>query len=229
MTFVLGKVLHVPKLERNLISERQASLMSGLLFVKSLTVAHLETGNDVCCKFSYSPSSGLYEMTARGRKPTSERALAARAPPQRDIMEVLRLLAHPSEDITRATTKATDIIITGKWRPCVEWDRSEALRHAVTRMTDNHASERAALLYAGLAGPTESESAGGGRYIMMIVDNFSRLNVSYFLKTRSSAETEAALESYIATYITPEEVSIRTVRTDHGGKFEEVFHEKLIK
>ena len=72
MTISLGNVLHVPKLERNLISERQASLMSGLLFVKSPTTIPLETGKDVCCYFSYSPSSGLYEMTARRRKSYTE-------------------------------------------------------------------------------------------------------------------------------------------------------------
>ena len=36
MTISLGKVLHVPKLERNSMSESQASLLSGLLFVKKL-------------------------------------------------------------------------------------------------------------------------------------------------------------------------------------------------
>ena len=77
VTIPLGKVLHVPKLERSHISERQASLMSGLLFVKSPTVAYLGTGKE-----------------------------------QRDIIEVHRLLAHPSEHITRATAKATGIIIT---------------------------------------------------------------------------------------------------------------------
>ena len=65
VTCSLGKVLHVLKLEGNPISERQASLMSGLLFVKRRTVAHLGTGKDVFCYFSYSPSSGLYQITGR--------------------------------------------------------------------------------------------------------------------------------------------------------------------
>ena len=101
------------KLERSLISERQASLMSGLLFMKGPTIAHLGTGKDVCCYFSYSPSSGLYEMTARRRK-QHRSALLARAPPQHGIMEVHRLLAHPIENITRATAKATTIIRTSE-------------------------------------------------------------------------------------------------------------------
>ena len=72
VTFSLGKVLNGPKLERNFISERQASLISELLLVKSLMDAHLGTGKDMCfffsLFFSYSPSSGLYEMTAMKRK-----------------------------------------------------------------------------------------------------------------------------------------------------------------
>ena len=61
VTISLGKVLHVFKLESNLFSERQASLMSGLLFVNNPTIAHLGSAKDVnvCCYFSYSPSSGL--------------------------------------------------------------------------------------------------------------------------------------------------------------------------
>ena len=55
VTIFLGKVLHVPKLERNLISEREVLLMSGMVFVKSPMVAHLGTGKNVCCYFVYSP------------------------------------------------------------------------------------------------------------------------------------------------------------------------------
>ena len=132
-------------------------------------------------------------MTARRRKATLERALAAKAPPQRDIMEVHRLLAHPSEHITRATTKAAGIIITGEKRLCVECDHSKAHRHAVPRTTDNLVSERAVLLYVDFVGSMESESAGRGQYVMtIIVDNFSRFKVSKFLKTKSSVETVTA-------------------------------------
>ena len=41
VTISLGKVLHEPQLERNLISEHPASLISELMFVKSPTAAHL--------------------------------------------------------------------------------------------------------------------------------------------------------------------------------------------
>ena len=76
-------------------------------------------------------------MTARRIKASPERALVARAPLQRDIMEVKRLLANPSEHITRATSKATGIIIPGEWRSCVKCDQFKPHRHRVPRTTNN--------------------------------------------------------------------------------------------
>ena len=43
---------------------------------------------------------------------------------------------------------------------------------------------------------------------MMTVDDFSRFKVRKSLKVKSSIETVAALESYIVTYTTPEQVGI---------------------
>ena len=78
-----------------------------------------------------------------------------------------------------------------------------------------------------LAGSMGSESAGGSQYVMMMVDDFSSFEMSKCLKMKTSVETAAALESYITTYITPEQVSIRAVRTDLGGEFEGGFQRKL--
>lgn len=86
----------MPKFDRNLVSERQASLIPGMLLVKSPTAAHLGTVDDTCCYFDTRRRQDLYEMKA-----TYERQ------PQKNIMKVRRVLAHPSEYITRTTAKAT--------------------------------------------------------------------------------------------------------------------------
>ena len=36
----------------------------------------------------------------------------------RDIVEVHRILAHPSEEITQKKTQAIEITTTGPWGPC---------------------------------------------------------------------------------------------------------------
>ena len=157
-------------------------------------------------------------MTEKRRKATPDRALAARAPPLRDIMKVHRLLAHTSEIITGATTKSTGIIITGEWRPCVKGHQSKTPPHAVPNTTDNRALELAALLYVDLAGAIKSESIGESRYVVMIVDNFSRFKVRKFHKAKSSVVTAAALESYIVVYITPEQVSVPFAPTTEASE-----------
>ena len=43
---------------------------------------------------------------------------ALRAAASHDVMEVHRMLAHPSEDITRKTAATMEIETTGQWGAC---------------------------------------------------------------------------------------------------------------
>ena len=45
-------------------------------------------------------------------------ALTMRAEVSRDVVEVHRMLAHPSEDITRNTAEMMGIETTGQWGTC---------------------------------------------------------------------------------------------------------------
>ena len=59
---------------------------------------------------------------------TSGTALAMRAGASRDVMEVHRMLAHPSEDITRKTAEIMGIETTGHDRRTGEHKRTAILR-----------------------------------------------------------------------------------------------------
>ena len=63
-------------------------------------------------------------------------------------------------------------------------------------------------------------SLGGNSYVVIFVDNCTRLKVVKFVK---KSNTTAALLSLTADYITPQELSIKCVRTDNGGEFEGEF------
>ena len=67
-------------------------------------------------------------------------ALAMRAGVSRDVMEVHRMLAHPSEDITRKTAEMMGIETTGQWGACETCFQAKAKRDAVSKMTDERAS-----------------------------------------------------------------------------------------
>ena len=69
-------------------------------------------------------------------------ALAVRAGVSRDVTEAHRMLAHPSEDITRKTAEMVGIETTGQWRACETCFQAKAKRHAVPKKTDERASVR---------------------------------------------------------------------------------------
>ena len=67
---------------------------------------------------------------------------ALRASASRDIMEVHRMLAHPSEDITRKTAEMIGIETTGQWGACATCFQAKAKRHAAPKKTYERASVR---------------------------------------------------------------------------------------
>ena len=67
---------------------------------------------------------------------------APRASASRDVMEVHRMLAHPSEDITRKTAMMMGIETTGRWGACETCFLVKVKRHAELKKTDELASVR---------------------------------------------------------------------------------------
>ena len=70
---------------------------------------------------------------------TLETALAMRARVFRDVMEARRMLAHPSDDITRKMAGMMGIETTGQWGACETSFQAKAKRHAVPKKTDERA------------------------------------------------------------------------------------------
>ena len=67
-------------------------------------------------------------------------------------------------------------------------------------------------------------SLGGNSYVVIFVDDCTRFKVVKFVKKKS--DTTAALLS-LTDYNTPQELSIKCVRTDHGGEFEGEFQREV--
>ena len=145
-------------------------------------------------------------------------ALAMRAGASRDVMEVHRILAHPSEDITRKTAEMMGVETTGQWGACETCFQAKAKRHAVPKKTDERASVRGQRFFVDVGGPMNHLSFGGNGYFVIFVDDCTRFKVVKFVKKKS--DTTAALLSLIADYIAPQKLSIKCVRTDNGGEFE---------
>ena len=74
------------------------------------------------------------------------------------------------------------------------------------------------LLHVNLMGPTRTESLGGKRYIMVIVDDFSRYTWVEFL--REKLEACEKMEVLCKRLQNEKGVSIVKIRCNHGKEFE---------
>ena len=74
------------------------------------------------------------------------------------------------------------------------------------------------LLHVDLMGPTRTESMGGKRYIMVVVDDFSRYSLVEFLREKSEACDK--IERLCKRLQNEKRVPIVKIKSDHGKEFE---------
>ncbi|GKC90919.1 retrovirus-related pol polyprotein from transposon TNT 1-94 [Tanacetum coccineum] len=73
------------------------------------------------------------------------------------------------------------------------------------------------LLHMDLCGPTRVASINGNRYILVIVDDYSRFPWVYFLRTKD--ETLEIIKNFIARVQLKYNVKVCKIRTDNGIEF----------
>jgi len=73
------------------------------------------------------------------------------------------------------------------------------------------------LLHIDLCGPITPATAGGNKYFMLIVDDYSRYMSIFMLKSKDEASSAFALFKREVENCTGEH--IKTVRSDRGGEF----------
>ena len=240
----MNDVAYVPGLSRNLLSTVKAMEQWGKpLIYYNRNKAVLGFLEEKSLIFKFCPRKGLLSATGARRIPRQEvvlgaklkenglvriasgTALAMRAGVSRDVMKVHRMLAHQREDTTRKTAEMMGIETTGQWGVCETCFQAKAKRHAVPKKTDERASVKEQRFFVDVGGPIKHSSLGRNRYVISFVGDCTRLKVVKLVKKKSS--TTAALLSPIAYYITPEKLSMKCVRTDNGGEFEEECQREL--
>ena len=155
MMVKMDDVVYVPGLSRNLLSTIKAVEQWGKPLIYHRNKAVLGFPGEESLVFKFCPRKGLFSATGTRRIPRQEvalranltenglvriasgPALAMRAGVSRDVMEVHRMLAHPSEDITRKTAEMMGIETTGQWGACETCFQAKAKRQAV-QWVDRH-------------------------------------------------------------------------------------------
>ncbi|GBM32985.1 Retrovirus-related Pol polyprotein from transposon TNT 1-94 [Araneus ventricosus] len=120
---------------------------------------------------------------------------------------------------------------------CETCDISKIIRKTHPNVDINQSSEILELLHADLCGPIQPESYGGAKYFMVLVDDFSGMYFTYFLKNKN--EVFDIFSQFKAKYENLTDKRIKKLRTDNSLEFVNeqldtylansgIFHEKTI-
>lgn len=92
----------------------------------------------------------------------------------------------------------------------------QARKHVPSRANFS-AKKKLELVHGDLCGPITPETMSGNKYVLLLVDDFSRVMWVYFLKAKS--EAFAAFKKFRALVEDGPDQRVKTFRTDRGGEF----------
>lgn len=82
-------------------------------------------------------------------------------------------------------------------------------------------------MHGDLCGPIEPATAGGNKYFLLLVDDFSRVMWVYMLKSKD--EALGVFKCFKAKVEDGKEKRIRMFRTDRGGEFTSAAFKKFFE
>ncbi|GJZ84007.1 retrovirus-related pol polyprotein from transposon TNT 1-94 [Tanacetum coccineum] len=133
-----------------------------------------------------------------------------------------RRLSHLNFDTINLLSK-NDIVIGlpklkfVKDHLCSSCELGKAKRKSFHTKTTPSSKRRLQLLHMDLCGPMRVESINGKKYVLVIVDDYSRYTWTHFL--RSKDETPEVLIDFLRLVQRGLHAQVRTVRTDKGTEF----------
>ena len=185
----MNDVAYVPGFSRNLLSTVKAVEQWGKPSIYYRNKAVLGFPGEESLVFKFCPRKGLFSATGARRIPRQEvalganftenglvriasgTALAMRAGASRDVIEVHRMLVHPSGDVTRKTAEMMGIETTSQWGACETCFQAKAKRYVVRKKTNERGSVRGKRFFVDVGGPMKHSSLGRNSYVVISVDD----------------------------------------------------------
>jgi transposase InsO family protein len=216
MTRTLKNVRYIPEMSRNLISLNTLDA-EGYTYSGSDGVLKVSKGSLVCLKGDLN-SAKLYVLGGC-TLPGSDSAVAAVTndePSKTNIWHMhLRHMTHHGmaelmkrnllDGYTSSKIKFCEHCIFGKYKR-IHFNTSV---HTTKSTLD--------YVHANLWGPSKKPSLGGTRYMLTIIDDYSRRVWLYFLKYKD--DTFAAFKNWKVMIEKQTERKAKLLRTDNGGEF----------
>ncbi|GJQ97818.1 retrovirus-related pol polyprotein from transposon TNT 1-94 [Tanacetum coccineum] len=175
-------------------------------------------GNDL---LTGSRSTDLYFITLQDTSTPNPICLMAKATSSQAWLWHRRL-SHLNFDTINLLSKNNIVIGLPKLKfikdhLCSSCELGKAKRKSFHTKTTPTSKRRLQLLHIDLCGPMRVESINGKKYVLVIVDDYSRYTWTHFL--RSKDETPKVLIDFLTLVQRGLHAQVRTVRTNKGTEF----------
>ncbi|GJV56636.1 retrovirus-related pol polyprotein from transposon TNT 1-94 [Tanacetum coccineum] len=215
----IKRVYYVKGLNHNLFSVGQfCDADLEVAFRKSTCFVRDLQGNDL---LSGNRGSDLYTISLQETTSSTPICLLAKASPTQAWLWHRRL-SHLNFDYINLLSKKDIVIGLPKLKYvkdqlCSSCEVSKAKRSSFKSKTVPSSKGRLNLLHMDLCGPMRVASINGKKYILVIVDDYSRYTWTLFL--RSKDETPEVLKDFLTMIQRNLQASVISVRTDRGTEF----------
>nr|GEU74165.1 hypothetical protein [Tanacetum cinerariifolium] len=216
---MINRVYYVEGLNHNLFSvgqfcdaDLEVAFRKSTCFVRDLQGNNLLTGNR---------GSDLYTISLQESTSSTPLCLMAKATPTEAWLWHQRL-SHLNFDYINLLSKKDIVIGLPKLKYvkdqlCLSCELSKANRSSFKSKAVPSSKGRVNLLHMDLCGPMRVASINGKKYILVIVDDYSRYTWTLFL--RSKDETPEVLKDFLTMIQRNLQAPVITVRTDRGTEF----------
>ncbi|GJU02492.1 retrovirus-related pol polyprotein from transposon TNT 1-94 [Tanacetum coccineum] len=212
----IKRVYYVEGLNHNLFSVGQfCDADLEVAFRKSTCYIRDLKGNDL---LTGSRGTDLYSITLQDTSTPNPICLMAKATSSQAWLWHRRL-SHLNFDSINLLSKNDIVIGLPKLKfikdhLCSSCELGKAKRKSFHTKTTPSSKRRLQLLHMDLCGPMRVESINGKKYVLVIVDDYSRYTWTHFL--RSKDETPEVLIDFLRLVQRGLHAQVRTVRTDKG-------------
>ncbi|GJT27578.1 retrovirus-related pol polyprotein from transposon TNT 1-94 [Tanacetum coccineum] len=218
-TITIKQVYYVEGLNHNLFSVGQfCDADLEVAFRKSTCYIRDLKGNDL---LTGSRGTDLYSISLQDSTTPNPICLMAKATSSQAWLWHRRL-SHLNFDTINLLSKNN--IVNGlpklkfvKDHLCSSCELGKAKRKSFHTKTTPSSKRRLQLLHMDLCGPMRVESINGKKYVLVIVDDYSRYTWTHFL--RSKDETPGVLIDFLTLVQRGLHAQVTTVRTDKGTEF----------
>ncbi|KAJ9542419.1 hypothetical protein OSB04_028925 [Centaurea solstitialis] len=215
----INKVAYVEGLSHNLLS-------IGKFCDKKLEVNFRETR---CCVRTYDGQeliegtrrSNLYTINFRKQRPFTEVCLLSKATFNQNVLWHRRL-SHLNYATINQLAKTG--LVTGlpslrftKEQLCSACEMGKIKKSSHKLKVEHNTSKPLQLLHMDLCGPMRVQSINGRKYVLVIVDDFSRYTWVNFLRSKDGASD--IIISFIRNVQVRLQLPVQVIRTDNGTKF----------